>query len=85
MQLRSINERHLARVAAVLEDMLARTKAGKLPSLIFIAEEDGGAEPVYGIVGRLQADPVRAIGHLAIMKSRVIDLAAEGASGHWFK
>jgi hypothetical protein len=58
--------------------MLARTKEGRLPSLLFVAEEIGRA-PVYGLVGRFRADPARAIGHLAIMKAKVIDFAADEA------
>ena len=68
----------MTKVEAVLEDMLARTKEGRLPALLFIAEEIG-RQPVYGIVGRFRADPARAIGHLAIMKAKVIDFAADEA------
>jgi hypothetical protein len=57
--------------------MLARTKEGRLPALLFIAEEIGRRDPVYGIVGRFRVDPARAIGHLAIMKAKVIDFAAD--------
>jgi hypothetical protein len=55
--------------------MLRRTRAGRLPSLLFIVEELGQSTPRYGIVGRFRADPARAIGHLAIMKEKVKDFA----------
>lgn len=48
-----------------------------MPSFLFIAEELGRNEPRYGIVGRLRADPLKAIGHLAVMKTKVTDYAAD--------
>jgi hypothetical protein len=76
MNVRGIEDPHAQRVAAVLEEMLLRTRAGRMPSLLFIAEEIGQASPRYGIVGRFRADPARAIGHLAIMKEKVTDFAS---------
>lgn len=77
MQLRGISDHHIKRVEAVLEDMLRRNRAGRLPSLLFIAEEIGKPDPLYGIVGRFRSDPARAIGHLAIMKVKVAEFAAD--------
>lgn len=78
---KGINDPHVRRVAAALELMMRKNKDGRLPSLLFIAEEIGNPQPVYGIVGRFRADPARAIGHLAIMKEKVIDFAADQAPG----
>jgi hypothetical protein len=77
MDVRRISDPHTRRVGAVLEDLLRRNRAGQLPSLLFIAEETGKAQPLYGIVGRFKADPARAIGHLAIMKVKVTEYAAD--------
>lgn len=74
-----ISDPHGKRVAAALEVMLRKNREGRLPSLLFIAEEVGKTQPVYGIVGRFRADPARAIGHLAIMKAKVTDFAADSA------
>lgn len=70
---------HTKKVAAALEIMIQKNKAGRLPSLLFIAEEVGNPMPLYGIVGRFRSDPTRAIGHLAIMKQKVTLFAAEGS------
>ena len=75
MNVRRIEDPHIRKVAAVLESMLEKTRAGRMPSLIFITEE-AGREPRYGIVGRFRADPAKAIGHLAIMKAKMTDFAA---------
>lgn len=56
---------------------MAKHRAGKLPSLLFIGEELGSSRPLYGMVGRFRADPTRAIGHLAVVKRKVTEIAAE--------
>lgn len=76
MEIRSINDPHTRRVVAVAEDILMRAKAGRLPSLIVIAEELGKQHPHYVIVGRFRSQPVPAIGHLVVMKEKVADFAA---------
>lgn len=77
MNVRRFENPHVKRVEAVLEDMLKRTRAGRIPSVLFIAEEIGRAQPHYGIVGRFRADPAKAIGHMAIMTAKVTDFAAD--------
>lgn len=77
MQVRTINAQHEEKVAAALEAMLKKVRAGRMPSLLFIAEEVGRSKPVYGMVGRFRADPARALGHLAIMKVKVTEYAAD--------
>jgi hypothetical protein len=67
------------RVGVALEILMAKHKAGKLPALLFIGEELGTARPLYGMVGRFRADPTRAIGHLAVVKRKVIEMASDGA------
>lgn len=74
MHVSRILDPHAKKVAAVLEDMLARTRAGRIPSLLFIAEELGQYR--YGMVGRFRSDPAKAIGHLAMLNERVIDFAS---------
>lgn len=78
MHVRQIGDPHGKKVAAVLEAMLEKTRAGKMPSLIFITEE-AGRQPRYGMVGRIRSDPAKVIGHLAVMKRKMIDLAADEA------
>lgn len=80
MSVREFRDPHTAKVEAVLEELLKRNRAGRLPSLVFIAEEVGRNEPRYGIVGRFRANPAKAIGHLAIMKEKVTDFAASQAA-----
>lgn len=58
---------------------MAKHRAGRLPSLMFIAEETGNPQAIYGIVGRFRSDPAKAIGHLAIMEKKVTDYAADCA------
>lgn len=67
------------RVGVALEILMAKHKAGKLPALLFIGEELGTARPLYGMVGRFRADPTRAIGHLAVVKRKVTEIAADHA------
>lgn len=68
-------------MAAVLEVLLERAKAGRIVSLAFIAEEQGRRKPHDGIVGRLRSDPKRAIGELAVMKEKLAGFAAEQDPG----
>lgn len=77
MEVVRINDPHHERVGEALEIMMKKHKAGRLPSLVFIAEEIGNPQPIYGIVGRFRSDPARAIGHLAIMHDKVTDFAAD--------
>lgn len=76
---RRIEDRNVAKVAAVLEEMLAMTRRGLMPSLLFITEDAGRGAPRYGVVGRFRADPVKALGHLAVMKEKLADFAASHA------
>jgi hypothetical protein len=76
-ELRSISGPHATKVGEALELMMKKHKAGRLPALLFIAEEIGNPHPIYGIVGRFRDDPAKAIGHLAIMEKKVRDFAAE--------
>lgn len=75
MHVRRIEDPHVKKVAAVIEELLRRT--GKMPGLMFIAEDDGQFR--YGIVGRFRSDPAKAIGHLAIMQEKVTSFAADQA------
>lgn len=79
--IRQINDPHTSKVVAVIEDMLEMAKEGRMPSLLFIIEETGRSQPHYGIVGRYRSDPAPAIGHLAIMKAKVTDFAADRHEG----
>lgn len=56
---------------------MKKNQEGRLPALLFIGEEVGNPQPLYGIVGRFRADPARAIGLLAVMKRKVTDYAAD--------
>lgn len=76
---RKLVDPHTTKVGAALETMLKKNRAGRIPSLIFIAEEIGNPNPLYGIVGRFRAEPLRAIGHLAVMKAKVTEFAADSA------
>lgn len=73
---RKIADAHTRKVAEALEILVKMNNEGRLPSLLFICEEVGSATPLYGMVGRFRSDPVRAIGHLAVVKRRVLGLAA---------
>lgn len=72
-----IGDSNTAKVAAVLEEMLEMTKAGRMPSLLFIAEDSDRGEPRYGVVGRFRGDLVKALGHMVVMKEKLADLAAD--------
>jgi hypothetical protein len=78
MHIAKFDNPHAEKVAAVLEEMLKRTRAGKMPSLLFIAEEVG-REPRYGLVGRFRSDPAKALGHVTVMKEKLTDFAADHA------
>lgn len=80
MNVREFRNPQVERVAAVLEELLKRARAGRLPTFLYIAEEIGMAAPRYGMVGRFRADPAKAIGHLAIMQEKVTDFAASQAA-----
>lgn len=58
---------------------MAKNQAGRLPSLLFIGEEIGNPDPLYGLVGRFRTDPHRAIGQMAVMKRKLILFAADSA------
>lgn len=77
MTVSRIGDAHHAKVGAALEVMVKKHRAGRLTALLFIGEEIGSTEPLYGLVGRFRSDPVRAIGHLAVMKEKVTDFAAD--------
>jgi hypothetical protein len=74
---RKIGDAHAKRVGEVLEMMLRKNRAGRIPGFILIAEELGNPQPFYSLVGRFRTDPLRAIGHLAVMKRKVSALATE--------
>lgn len=78
--LREFKDPHVAKVEAVLEELLKRARAGRMPSFLFIAEEVGRGAPRYGLVGRFRSDPAKAIGHLNIMRVKVTDFAASQAA-----
>lgn len=74
---RQLPDPHREKVEAALLMMLKRTREGRIPSFLFIAEQVGSSQPLYGIVGRFRDDPARAIGYLAIMKEKVTAYAAD--------
>lgn len=74
---RKIGDAHSRRVGEVLDMLAKKNREGRLPGFIVIAEELGNPQPFYGVVGRLRADPLRAIGHLAVMKRKVAKFAAD--------
>lgn len=74
---RRIGEAHQRNVAEMLEIMMKKNAAGRLPSLIVIGEEIGNPRPLYGMVGRVRSDPERAIGLLAVVQRKVTEYAAE--------
>lgn len=79
MAVRNISDPHNAKVGRALELMMEKHRAGRLPSLILIGEEIGNPQPVFGVVGRARADPARAIGHVAVLKRKLVDFAASQA------
>lgn len=74
-----IGDSNAAKVAAVLEEMLKMNKAGRMPALLFIAEDSGRRQPRYGVVGRFRGDLVKALGHVVVMKEKLANLAADEA------
>lgn len=80
MSVREFKDPHADKVAAVLEELLERTRAGRMPGFLFIADEIGRRTPRYGMVGRFRVDPAKAIGHLTIMREKVADFAASQAA-----
>lgn len=78
-EVRRIADQHGNKVTAVLEALLQKSRDGRIPSFTFVAEELGNPQPLYGVVGRHRADPVRAIGPLSVMKAKLIELAADSA------
>lgn len=78
-KVRRIGDAYTRNVEAALELMLKKTREGRLPSLIIIGEEMGSTVPVFGVVGRYRADPARAIGHVAVMKRKLVAWAADQA------
>jgi hypothetical protein len=76
---RKIGDAHHRKVGAALEILVAKHRAGRLPSLLFIGEELGSDQPLYGMVGLFRARPTSAIGHVAVFKRKLVALAAEDA------
>lgn len=76
---RKLTDPNNKRVGVALEILMAKHKAGRLPALLFIGEELGSSKPLYGMVGRFRTDPTRAIGHLAVVKRKVTEIAADHA------
>lgn len=76
-EVRRFADPHVKRVGEALEVLMKKQQAGRLPAFLFITEEIGNPQPLYGIVGRFRTDPARAIGHLAIMQEKVTDFAAD--------
>lgn len=74
---RRIGDAQGKRVEAALELMLKKCRAGTLPSLIIVGEETGAMQPLMAVVGRYRSDPARAVGHVAIMKKKLIAWAAD--------
>lgn len=79
MHVRRIEDPHAKKVAEVLEAMLVRAKAGRVPSLLVIMEEGGSSKPRYCVVGRFRADPARALGHVTVMREKLTELAFDQA------
>ena len=77
IQLRIATARSSEKIGLALEVLLRKHGAGRLHSLMFIAEEIGNPKPMYAIAGRFRDDPTKAIGHLAIMKEKVTEYAAD--------
>lgn len=80
MGVRKFADPHAGKVTAVLEALLKKARAGRLPSFSFVAEELGNPEALYGVVGRHRSDPSRAIGPLSVMKAKLIELATAKAA-----
>lgn len=78
-EVRRIADPHGMKVTAVLEALLKKARDGRLPSFTFVAEELGNPNPLYGVVGRHRTEPARAIGPLAVMKAKLIELATDSA------
>lgn len=76
MHLHKLGAAHAERVVAVLEDLLARARAGELTSLAYLAEQSHTREPLAGISGRYREDPAKAVAELAIMNVRLTNYAA---------
>lgn len=65
------------RVRDVLRELKELADAGRLYSLIFIAEQDGRQKALSGITGRLRSDPLTSIGHLQVMQYKLASFVVE--------
>lgn len=78
MAVHRIEDAHRRKVEAVVDDLahIARTEGAS--SILFIMETPQRREPVVGVMGRLRADPQRAIGQLSVVQRILVKMAARG-------
>lgn len=70
MKLHQIGERTDRKIEAVIEELLELARDEGMTSFLFIAENRSRGQ-VEGMVGRCRRDPLRAIGQLAVLKSKL--------------
>lgn len=76
MAVHRIEDPHIKKIEEVLGDLFDVARSEGASSLLFVMETPRRRTPVVGAVGRLRADPRRAIGELALLKQRLVKLAA---------
>lgn len=76
MLIRGINDPHARKVAGVLEALLQEAEVGELISLAFVAERRS-RKSIDGVTGRFRSDPLRVLGAITVMKSKLARVAAK--------
>lgn len=71
-----IGASHAERVAEMLGALFAEGKEGEYISFAFVAERLNGTTSC-GVVGRYRHEPIRCLGELTVMKTRLAHLAAK--------
>lgn len=67
---------HAERVAEALDALHAEGHEGKYISFMFVMERPDGST-TCGVTGRYRNDPLRALGELSVMKTRLAHFAAK--------
>lgn len=76
MPLHKLEDVHRRAVAEVVDDIANFVRTEGASSLIFLIESPRRRRSLTGVVGRFRADPRRAIGELAVLKSELVQFAS---------
>lgn len=74
MAVLNLEDPYRKKVAAVVDELVDIARSEGASSILFILETPRRRHPIVGVVGRLRADPHRAIGQLVVMKQRLVQM-----------